>query len=121
MARSSLRWDAAYCALGGSLTVLFAVPLGDHLGPPAWLVALAGFGILAWAGIVWGIARGDLWWGPTATVAGINLLVFVLLTAWAAATSGSGGAVLGLAAAQVLGLAAVQAVAVIRGWQVRVG
>ena len=79
LARSSLRWDAAYCALGGSLTVMFAAPLGDHLGLAAWLVALVGFGILAWSGIVWGMARGDQWWGPTATVAGINLLFFVLL------------------------------------------
>lgn len=103
------------------MTVMFAAPLGDHLGLAAWLVALLGFGILAWSGIVWGMARGDQWWGPTATVAGINLLFFVLLIMWAAATGGPGGAVLGLAAAQVLGFAAVQAVAVIKGWPVRVG
>ncbi|MCJ7726181.1 MAG: hypothetical protein MUP76_07325, partial [Acidimicrobiia bacterium] len=122
LARSSLRWDAAYLALGGSLTVMFAAPLGDHLGLAAWFVALAGFGVLAWSGIVWGMARGDQWWGPTATVAGINLLCFVLLTAWAASTSaGGGGAVVGLAAAQVLAFAVVQAVSVVRGWPARLG
>jgi len=121
LSRSALRWDAAYCVLIGALTVMFAAPLAGHLGLPAWLVALAGFGVIAWAGIVWGMARGDEWWGPTAMVAGSNLLVFVLLIVWAFGTSGPAGAVLGLIAAQVLAFAAVQTASVIKGWPDRVG
>jgi hypothetical protein len=99
---------------------MFAAPLGDHFGIPAWLLALAGFGVLAWAFLVWGFARSDEWWGPTALVGGANLLAAVLLTAWAVATSGPGGAVLGLVAAQVLGFALLQGVMLVLGWDRRV-
>ena len=116
LSRSALWWDAAYCVLAGALIVVFAAPLGDHVGLPAWLVALGGFGVLAWAGILWGMARGDEWWGPTAMVAGVNLFIFVLLVVWAFGTNGPAGAVLGLAAAQVLAFAALQAASIIKGW-----
>ncbi|MCB2223749.1 MAG: hypothetical protein KQH83_06190 [Actinobacteria bacterium] len=121
VARSALRWDAAYCATAGSAAVAFAGPLASHLAVPVWLLALSGFGVIAWAGIVWGMARADGWWGPTALVAGINLAAAVALAVWASATSGPGGAVLGLAAVQVLGFAAVQGAAALRGWADRVG
>jgi hypothetical protein len=120
LARRSLRWDAAYFALAGALSVSFAAPLGDHLGIPAWLAAITGFGILTWAVLVWGFARSDEWWGPSALVAGANLVAFTGLAMWAAATSGPGGAVLGLAAAQVLALGLLQVVTLVLGWDRRV-
>jgi hypothetical protein len=120
LARSALRWDAAYCALLGAAAVVFAAPLGDHLGLAPWLVAPAGFGVVAWAGMVWGFARADLWWGPSATVGGVNLAAAVLVGAWAIATGGPGGALLGLIALQVLAFAGVQGVAVVAGWPRRV-
>ena len=121
VARSSLRWSAAYCALAGSLAVVFAAPLGSHLGLPAWLTALLGFGVIAWAGLVWGFARSDEWWGPTAMVSGVNLGAAAMLAAWAMSTGGPGGAVLGLGAAQVLAFAVLQGIALALGWRDRVG
>jgi len=101
--------------------VMFAAPLGGHLGLAAGLVAVAGFGVLAWAGIVWGVARGDEWWGPTAMVSGVNLGVFVLTTVWALRTEGPGGAVLGMVATLALAFALIQAVSLVRGWPGRLG
>ena len=120
VARSALRWDAAYCALAGALTVVFAAPLAAHLGLSAWLVALLGFGVVFWAGIVWGMARAASWWGPAVTLAGVNLLGAVVLAAWAVSTAGPGGAVLGLGAAQVFGFSVVQGAAAALGWRERV-
>ena len=100
---------------------MFAAPLGSHLGLAAWLWCIAAFGVIAWAGIVWGMARGDEWWGPTATVAGVNLAAFLFLTTWAISTTGPGGAVLGLTAVLALGFAAIQAATLVRGWSDRVG
>ena len=121
VARSSLRWDAAYCAIAGSMMVVFGAPLSAHLGLASWFTVMLGFGVIFWAGIVWGMARAGGWWGPTAAVAAVNLPAAVVLAIWAAGTDGAAGAVLGLAAAQVLGFGAVQAVAVVTGWSERVG
>lgn len=96
VARSALRWDAAFCALAGSLAVV------------------------VWAGIVWGMARADSWWGPAITLAAVNLVGACVLAVWAVSTAGPGGAVRGLVAAQVFCFSVAQGAAAALGWRDRV-
>jgi hypothetical protein len=49
LARRLLRLDAAYCAAGGTLTLILFTPLARFLGAHEALLAGAGAGAVAWA------------------------------------------------------------------------
>ena len=56
--RWSLRLDAAYCAVLGTVVALFAGRMAESVALPALLIATAGVAVVVWAGgIVWMLTR----------------------------------------------------------------
>ena len=51
--RWSLRLDAAYCAVLGSVVALTAGPLAQGVALPPLVIAAAGVAVVVWAGGVW--------------------------------------------------------------------
>lgn len=107
-ARASLRWDAGYCALAGAAALVFASPLGSHLGLSTWVVILLGAAIVVWAAFIRWLAVHPDWERATRFVASANAAAGTGIAIWAASHDGGAGVLLGFVALHVFGFTSHQ-------------
>lgn len=72
LARRSLEFDSAYCAVSGTAVVVAAFGLSARLGIPAGVLRGAGIATMAWAVLVGRWSRASDWRLPTGAVAFAN-------------------------------------------------
>lgn len=72
LARRSLEFDAAYCAVSGTAVVVAASHLSAKLGIPAGALRIVGLTTIGWALLVGTWSRTSDWRRPTASVAIAN-------------------------------------------------
>lgn len=111
-ARASLRRDATFCIVVGSVVTVAAASLAEPLGLPVWLVLAGGLVSAAWGVWLRRLARSEQW---VAAITGVAIVNFVAGLGLAAFALTPGGARLrlflgGLLSLSVLWFAVTQAI-----------
>ena len=111
-ARSAARWlrlDAAYCAVGGSLTLVLSDRLARLFDAPTLLVVAVGVAGIAWAAVLEVLSRAERLRRALAAVCFANASAAAACVVLAAtATEAAARVLLAALAVEVGGFAAVQ-------------
>lgn len=109
LGRTLLRLDAAYCAAGGLLALVFLGPLARVLDLPAAALAVAGVLAVAWAYLLVRLASAAGWRAPVALVAVANVGAAAAIAALAVTAPEVGARILLVAVAlEITAFAAAQ-------------
>jgi hypothetical protein len=114
LARTALRWDAAYCTVVGVAVAAFASAIAYHIDVDGWIVATIGVAAVIWAGVLGRLGRQEDWRQAAVVAASANGIAALAVGYWAYSLGGPGGIVLGLFALQILGFGAAQVWAWVR-------
>jgi len=101
LARRTLQWDAAYCAVAGIAIAAFASAIEQQLDMSAWVVATIGIAAVGWSGFLAWLARDVDWRRAAGIAATANALAAAVIGYWAVIRGGAGGIILGLLALQI--------------------
>ena len=108
-ARTWLRVDGAYCAVGGILALALSRPLSALVHAPAEVLVGVGLGAVTWAFVLTRLARRSAWRHPLRLVAAANAIASIGVATLAAVTPAMAGRLLFVAVAvEVAAFAVVQ-------------